>query len=104
MNRRKATQQVEERAPARRGSQTSAPAGARIIPLHPPPAGLLALPALAFDEESGQVTLRGTTTITATLDQTLDRIVVKGAVARGERLIVQHEGGGYVVLGALRTA
>jgi hypothetical protein len=75
-----------------------------VIPLHPAPAGLLALTALAFDEETGQVTLQSTTVLTASLDPHVDPIVVRGAVARGERLIVQREGDGHVVLGALRTA
>jgi hypothetical protein len=40
----------------------------------------------------------------AALDEALSPAVLKTALARGERVIAQREQGGWVVLGALRTA
>lgn len=74
----------------------------------PEPGEWLALIALApesFDEQAGLVTLRiGDRSVDAAIDAALHPSVVKTALARGERLIVQREGGSFVVLGALRTA
>lgn len=66
---------------------------------------MAALRVVAIDEEERTVTLAaGGRTATATLDPALDLAVVRGAMARGERLVVQREGGALVALGALRTA
>jgi len=69
------------------------------------PAGLAALEIEAFDEDQRVVVLRlGSDRVEAALDAALDPVVVKTALARGERLIAQPEGAGWVALGALRTA
>ena len=67
--------------------------------------GLQALSVEAFDEAARIVTLVvGRDVVEAALDPALDPRVVKTALARGERLIAQHDGQGWVALGALRTA
>jgi hypothetical protein len=70
---------------------------------------LAALHAVRLDTEKREATLRvdgpaSASEVAARLDSALDPAVVETAIARGERLIVQREGGAFVVLGALRTA
>ena len=43
-------------------------------------------------------------TVAAALDDALSPRVLATALVRGERVIAQREGGGWVVLGAMRTA
>jgi hypothetical protein len=71
----------------------------------PPPApGLVAVRLAGFDEERGELHLDlGGEAIAAALDPTVDPVVIRTAVARGERVIAQHEAAGWVVLGTLRT-
>lgn len=70
-----------------------------------PPLGLAALRAVAYDAEAREVTLHaGGQPFFASLDPSVSAVVVRGAIARGERLIVEREGARFVVVGALRTA
>ncbi|HTN86972.1 hypothetical protein [Sorangium sp. So ce1389] len=79
----------------------------------PPPAsqaqpaagGLMAARLVAFDAQGRAARLSlGGAEIEAALDEALSPSVLATALARGERLVVQREGEGWVVLGALRTA
>jgi hypothetical protein len=55
--------------------------------------------------EGGSARIRvGTIEADATLDPTVHPSVVATAIARGERVIVQREDAGWVILGALRTS
>ncbi|MEZ4441584.1 MAG: hypothetical protein R3B72_20965 [Polyangiaceae bacterium] len=66
--------------------------------------GLAALRLLRFDEETGRaVVLAGDREISASVDGGVDAAVMKTALAHGERVAVQQEGGQLVVIGALRT-
>ena len=68
-------------------------------------AGLSALRPLAYDDEQRTVTVRlGGREVVAALDPSVSPVVVRTAIARGERLIVEREEGRLVVLGSLRTA
>jgi hypothetical protein len=68
------------------------------------PAGLAAVRATAFDEARRTLTLRvGREQIEATLDASVEPAVIHTALRRGERLLAQPEGEGWVVIGALRT-
>jgi hypothetical protein len=70
-----------------------------------PTAGLVAATVIAFDEHTGEVTLRlGRATAPAHLDPTVDRRVLVTALARGERVIAQHDAGTWLIVGALRTS
>lgn len=67
--------------------------------------GLLALVVVSYDEDTGRVELRqGSQSVGARVDATVDPIVVRGALARSERVIAQREEDELVVVGALRTA
>ncbi len=67
--------------------------------------GMSALAVVGLDEDGRTATLAvGARTVTARLDDALHAIVVRGAIARGERLVVQREAGELVAIGALRTA
>lgn len=71
----------------------------------PAPLGLCALRVVALDAQARTATLAGPEgSLDARLEPSLDVVVVETALARGERLIAQREGGVWVVLGALRTA
>ncbi|WP_437581425.1 hypothetical protein [Sorangium sp. So ce887] len=68
-------------------------------------AGLMAARLVAFDAEGRTARLSlGGSEIEAALDEALSPRVLATALVRRERVIVQREGGGWVVLGALRTA
>ncbi len=75
------------------------------VPESAPPSGLQAVRITAFDasSRSARFTL-GEHEIEAVLDETLSPRVLETALARGERVVAQREGGTWVVLGALRTA
>lgn len=70
----------------------------------PAPSGLSAPRLLALDEDAriATVLLAGVES-SAALDASLDPRVLRTALARGERVIVEHDGGEPVVLGVLRT-
>jgi hypothetical protein len=71
----------------------------------PVPEGLFAAPLASLDEEGRRATIRiGSRTVGASLDPAVDTAVARTALARGERVIAQREGDGFVVIGALRTA
>ncbi|WP_437291003.1 hypothetical protein [Sorangium sp. So ce406] len=95
----RAPEQPADDAP-RSGAIATPPAGSEASPT-----GLMALEVTGFDPATGRAALRlGAAVIEARLDAPLDPVVVEGALARRERLIVQREEGEHVVLGALRTA
>jgi hypothetical protein len=86
-------------------ARSEPPASTEVATLAPTEGAMLALRVVGLDEEARTATLAaGARTVDAALDDALDVAVVRGAIARGERLVVQREGGGLVVLGALRTA
>ncbi|WP_437683374.1 hypothetical protein [Sorangium sp. So ce131] len=71
----------------------------------PAAAGLVAARLVAFDAQGRTARLSlGGAEIEAALDGALSPAVLATALVRGERLVVQREGEGWVVLGALRTA
>lgn len=68
------------------------------------PAGLVALRLEALDEERRVATVvAGRESVEAELDGAVDTAVIRTALARGERVIAQREGDGWIVLGVLRT-
>jgi hypothetical protein len=74
-------------------------------PLAVEAASLCAASVEAMDGAARTATIRiGARLLTARLDAALDAAVVVTALERGERVIVQHEEGEWLVLGALRTA
>lgn len=77
----------------------------RSLPAPAPASGLIAALAEALDEDRRVVVVRlgKAEIIEASLDPSLDLIVVRTAITRRERLIAQWEGASLVVLGALRT-
>ena len=95
---------------AANGAASAAPQADEVpSPLHPVPS--LALPALATARlvevyGNGQARIRiGTVELDATLDPSLHPAVVRTALARGERVLVEGDGKqAWTVLGALRTA
>lgn len=64
---------------------------------------VVAAKALVLEGTSVQIRV-GSKVATATLDPSVHPSVVATAVARGERVIVQHENGAWVLLGVLRTS
>jgi hypothetical protein len=61
--------------------------------------------ALPLVLEGSSVSIRaGTSDVVATLDPSVHPSVVATAIARKERVIVQHEEGSWVLLGVLRTS
>lgn len=77
----------------------SVPRSAAAVPL------VAAVRLSSFDEAalSAEISV-GRATVTAALDPAVDPAVMKTALARGERVIAAEEDGGWVILGALRTA
>jgi hypothetical protein len=65
---------------------------------------MAALELVGLDEERRMATLqRGRREVTATVPDFVDLVVLRGALARGERVIAQPEEGDWIVLGVLRT-
>ncbi|XXX80862.1 hypothetical protein WMF30_19080 [Sorangium sp. So ce134] len=59
----------------------------------------------AFDEERRTARLRaGGASVEAAVDPAVSASVLRTALARGERVIVEADRGGFTVVGALRTA
>ncbi|HZX00754.1 MAG TPA: hypothetical protein VFF45_00775 [Bacilli bacterium] len=84
--------------------QEPSPARARLSLPDPAPSLAAAL-VEALDEPRRTATLRlGRQAIEAALDPAVDVSVVRTAIARGERVIVQRDAEGWVLVGALRTA
>lgn len=68
------------------------------------PVGLVAALVHGFDPETGAVELwLGAERARAALDPSVSPVVLRTAAARGERVVVQREAEGWVVLGVLRT-
>jgi len=68
------------------------------------PSALHAASVVGWLEERTVVEVRiGTRTVAGALDGALDPAVIDTALRTGERVLVQPEGDGWVVLGALRT-
>lgn len=93
-----ASQRKREAVGRARGAPAPAPE-AQIVPL-----GLSAarIEELDTTARTARVVI-GRGTVSATLDAAVDPVVIATAHARGERVIVQRDPGGWVVLGALRT-
>jgi hypothetical protein len=65
---------------------------------------MMAATPIAFDETANAVAVRiGGAEVSARLDPSVSPIVARGALARGETVVVV-DNGGLVVVGALRTA
>jgi len=77
---------------------------ARIVPLPKRRASIQAATAIAIDDDRVWIRFGEDDEADARLAPSLDPIVIRTAVARGETVIVQEGEGGYVVLGVLRTA
>lgn len=89
---------------AKRVAGVRALAARPVVP-EPRAVGLLAARLVGFDAEQRAAQLDvGGVVVDASLDEALSPRVLATALARGERVIVQHEEAGWVVLGALRTA
>jgi len=68
------------------------------------PQGLTAVRIVGLDVTTRRVILRvGGTEADAAIDAAVSTTVLETALARGERVVAQHEAGEWVVLGALRT-
>jgi hypothetical protein len=68
------------------------------------PTALHAAIPLRWSEAGKRLDLAfGAREVSATLDRAVDAAVIETALRTGERLLIQPEGEGWVVLGALRT-
>ncbi len=77
---------------------------ARVVPLRKASSVMMAATPIAFDETANAVAVRiGGAEVSARLDPSVSPIVARGALARGETVVVV-DNGGLVVVGALRTA
>lgn len=89
------------RAQVLRLSETSrsVPAVAPVI------AGLAAGQVVAIEGEGGAVTLRfGTVEVSAKLHASVEPVVLRRALERGELVIAQQQSDGWLVIGVLRTS
>ncbi|MEZ4447382.1 MAG: hypothetical protein R3B72_50365 [Polyangiaceae bacterium] len=60
---------------------------------------------VAFDSETGEIQLRvGRREVVASLDESVSPRVIATAQQRGERVVVERDADGWLVLGALRTS
>jgi hypothetical protein len=81
------------------------PASQRSPRAQPAALGLVALRLLRVDAEAATAVLAvGDGEAPARIDQAVDAVVLQTALARGERVIAQHEEGAWCVLGVLRTS
>jgi hypothetical protein len=64
---------------------------------------IVAATVLVLEGSSARVRV-GSSEVEAELDSSVHPSVIATALARGERVIVQHESGRWLVLGALRTS
>jgi hypothetical protein len=72
-------------------------------PISSLPTALHAAIPVRWSEEGLVLSFGAAREVTAKLDSALDRAVVETALRTSERLLIQPEGDGWVVLGALRT-
>jgi len=87
------------------GSVAAQPTSTRTPARHEASFEMAAAVVEAFDEAARTASLRlGSLAFTATLDASVDPAVIQTALRRRERLIVQREDEGWIVVGALRTA
>jgi hypothetical protein len=103
---RRARTEGEEAAGATRDESFDA---SHAVPGAPPSepaletAGIAAVRLISLGSESARVAFSGRD-VDAAIEPAVDRRVLETALRRGERVIVQREGAGWVVLGTLRTA
>jgi hypothetical protein len=81
---------------------------AQVVQLRRPetaPPALVTARVEALDVDLRTATVRlGSTQVEVTLDAAVDAVVVETARARGERVLVERDGEGWVLIGALRTS